>query len=661
METTLSVTTDETIEIDVDCGIWDNGNLVPFAAELTQFQVIALDTSTGGTETILDAHFDPDSEAIFALTIPTTPLAAGQYELTVSLIGGTETFVIHATGSYVNTVNLEVLTGSIDEESSSVELLEDLVSEVGVPISLQAVVVDIAGYSVIASDPTFQAIASDSSETIAVEVIENTLDGTYELQFTISSTSVSTLTVEVYMDVLSDDTFELFGSVSLAFNTEGCNISQDGIDTLRESVKEVYVTPIILTATQGAKSDSFLLADMSDFVETLLSNSTTSSECASVKLVTTEAFLTYDDAAFTVYLEPSVEDQPGTYSDSYLQLTINDFPDDTFEVAIDVEISSCVVQSVEFETQSLALEYTLGSDPLEEPLPALIQTPDCGLPLGSSFSVEFVGSEEAVKALAFDQEKKIITIVSTDEALVGQNLQATIKISDTGTESLAVRELLVEVNFIVKGDLEFDMSKVDIQPLSCGRDDASWSLSLPPIADADSQKVSIELISVSEKDLFYLDGETILLTLDNRNSLLKGESCPNKDVILEFKLKSDTRGTSIVKIVVGVDNQNANEVTVDTLTSGGAPSTTAPTKKPEALKMKKLKFNSLGDLTITFNKDVLWPKLRTTGGRSSSKRALAGSDGYSIDELLSVKVTDANDDSSLNKKVSLKLKSYNAR
>lgn len=78
--------------------------------------------------------------------------------------------------------------------------------------------------------------------------------------------------------------------------------------------------------------------------------------------------------------------------------------------------------------------------------------------------------------------------------------------------------------------------------------------------------------------------------------------------------------------------------------------------------MQNIKISAIGDMTVTFTKNVLWPKLITAETtKSEGNRALANQDGYSINDLLEVKVVDGDDDETLNKKLDVLLTSYDAR
>ena len=60
---------------------------------------------------------------------------------------------------------------------------------------------------------------------------------------------------------------------------------------------------------------------------------------------------------------------------------------------------------------------------------------------------------------------------------------------------------------MIDGGPSFDLVEFNATPLTCSYDDADWNMNLPPIADADTQQVTIELLSVSEADLFYIEGD----------------------------------------------------------------------------------------------------------------------------------------------------------
>ena len=81
--------------------------------------------------------------------------------------------------------------------------------------------------------------------------------------------------------------------------------------------------------------------------------------------------------------------------------------------------------------------------------------------------------------------------------------------------------------------------------------------------------------------------------------------------------------------------------------------------------MDEVYLSATGDLSITFTKNVLWPKLTTTESSNrplNDKRALnAAQAGYNINDLLLVKVVNGDLDEKLNMELDVELTSYNAR
>ena len=81
----------------------------------------------------------------------------------------------------------------------------------------------------------------------------------------------------------------------------------------------------------------------------------------------------------------------------------------------------------------------------------------------------------------------------------GKSITLQVKIDH---EEIATHLLKVNVNFETIPP-EFDISKFTSKPITCGLADATWSMTIPPLVDSDSQNVEVELLTDSE--LFVFD------------------------------------------------------------------------------------------------------------------------------------------------------------
>ena len=105
-----------------------------------------------------------------------------------------------------------------------------------------------------------------------------------------------------------------------------------------------------------------------------------------------------------------------------------------------------------------------------------------------------------------------------------------------------------------------------MEPLTCSEDDASWSMPLPPVDNAD-ESTKVDMLSKSE--LFtYSQNEPVKLSNEIRLKFLAGALCPaDSEINLEFLIKSEGKvdATEILTIPIR-PHQEVTEV--DTVTSG---------------------------------------------------------------------------------------------
>ena len=142
--------------------------------------------------------------------------------------------------------------------------------------------------------------------------------------------------------------------------------------------------------------------------------------------------------------------------------------------------------------------------------------------------------------------------VDLDQAKVGKVYQLQVEISfiaKEGADSSVEDTLDLEGSETNLKSLEFDMEDYMVPRVTCSEVDTDWVASLPPFLDLQENEddVEVTLISVSVPDLLQFNEKdrTVLFARKNRNKVIRGQTCPEPNVQMTFKLQSKTLRFSI--------------------------------------------------------------------------------------------------------------------
>ena len=151
--------------------------------------------------------------------------------------------------------------------------------------------------------------------------------------------------------------------------------------------------------------------------------------------------------------------------------------------------------------------------------------------------------------MGLNKDLASLVVFSEDFTLAGTSISLQVKIDH---EEIATQLLTVNINFETIPP-ELDTSKFTSKPITCGLADASWSMTIPSVIDADSQNVEVELLT--DSDIFSYNKESSMLILKRKGliDVVSGDLCrENKIISLEFGLKSDELGESTQKLQITI-------------------------------------------------------------------------------------------------------------
>ena len=158
------------------------------------------------------------------------------------------------------------------------------------------------------------------------------------------------------------------------------------------------------------------------------------------ELVSSESFLQqYADASLVV-LQGDKDQSVAEHQKSYILVTIGTF---SWQIPIKVSFYACVIEKLSFENRLLSLNYKIGSGLLSEPIPGVVQDPDCGKTF-EAFNLKDNSSD----VIVFDPDAKTINVQTDDESLAGKKVKMRLGVQQEDTTSiLRVRDLDVIVIF----------------------------------------------------------------------------------------------------------------------------------------------------------------------------------------------------------------------
>ena len=119
-------------------------------------------------------------------------------------------------------------------------------------------------------------------------------------------------------------------------------------------------------------------------------------------------------------------------------------------------------------------------------------------------------------------------IETSDYGFVGAQAVGIVQLIDLSEFNVVKTEVLsVELRFIVEGELQFDRSSLEIDPIRCSPDDVSWSFEIPPVLEPEiAGDVSVEIKSSSVENMFVTEKGEVRLEAGIRTELMRGEFSP---------------------------------------------------------------------------------------------------------------------------------------
>lgn len=141
-------------------------------------------------------------------------------------------------------------------------------------------------------------------------------------------------------------------------------------------------------------------------------------------LVSPYPFLIDFPSLQTIQFKPESSDSEGIYTEAFQRFTLNGF---SCEIPITATVWDCQILSVAFKKSSESVEYEIGSGPLEQTLPDVVQRPDCKLSFNEFLITSRVTSNDAtLAAVAFDNG--VIKINTSDFTLATHTLRLFVSI-----------------------------------------------------------------------------------------------------------------------------------------------------------------------------------------------------------------------------------------
>ena len=128
----------------------------------------------------------------------------------------------------------------------------------------------------------------------------------------------------------------------------------------------------------------------------------------------------HDAGIATLFLQATESTEEGTYTDTYLKITI-----DAFELKLPIVATfrGCQLSSLGFKQKAINVDYKVGSGAQSVALPEIVQRPDCGKAI-DSLRVQAVESampqEQVFTAVALD--KQTLRVETEDLAFAGQTV-----------------------------------------------------------------------------------------------------------------------------------------------------------------------------------------------------------------------------------------------
>ena len=133
-------------------------------------------------------------------------------------------------------------------------------------------------------------------------------------------------------------------------------------------------------------------------------------------------------------------------------------------------------------------------------MPEVVQTPDCGL-IFADFKIDFIESalprEQILTAVALDYNPNVIVVIQTDDMSFSDQEMSPNVVINGDTANIEAQPLILHIEF-VSPPPQFDRKGFKVDPVTCSEQDATWKTPLPPIRDADTQVVTIEMTSQTE-------------------------------------------------------------------------------------------------------------------------------------------------------------------
>ena len=112
--------------------------------------------------------------------------------------------------------------------------------------------------------------------------------------------------------------------------------------------------------------------------------------------------------------------------------------------------------------------------------------------------------------------------------------------------------------------LEFDMTDLTVDPLSCNSKDSEWSMNLPPVTNAGDRAIAIDLKADNpEASLFLLSAENVLgIDSTALDDISQGKHCPDSEELsLDFTLSNE--GVVLETQSITIPIQKANKTSDD--------------------------------------------------------------------------------------------------